>query len=127
VARLPDLVGPLEDARSGRPFAEAARAAGIRPGDTLLDTTNHVTGMIWYLDRESATGPGGTSPTVAAAAAAFAAGGRVFAVLGHDPAEARAEGKRTGWERLRERLPPGTPPPRVLLERWDRVLVTNVP
>ncbi len=119
------LVSELEDAKCGRQVAEAMREAGLKDGDRLFDVTNHITGVLWYADRTSETKPNGPAPELKGVIEAFAAGERAFAILVHQPEESHPKGEKTQWERVQERVPPGTPPVRVVWRGWGRVAVTN--
>jgi 4-amino-4-deoxy-L-arabinose transferase-like glycosyltransferase len=116
----------VEDARCGRDLAGALRQAGMREEDRLFDATNHITGVLWYADRTSETKPDGTAPEEKWIVDAFSAGERTFAILYHEPGGAGEGGKRTQWERIRDRLAAGARPPRVLWHGRGRVAVTNV-
>ena len=98
----------------------------MRPEDRLYDVTNHITGLLWYADRGSETKPDGTAPEEARVLESFARGERTWLVVKDDPEEAARRGRATQWERIRGRLPPGTPEPRVAWRGWERVVVTNV-
>ena len=117
----------LDRRRCARAAAEAMLAAGLRPGDRVVDASNQVTGVPWYTDIAVETRPGGQSFSVRVVPSVFSSSSRAWAILKHDPEEARRDGRSTAWEDMMwsSTRRPDDVPLRVVWEGWERVIVTN--